>query len=251
MIDIHTHIIPQIDDGSKSIEESINMMKQAENAGFTDIISTSHYIEEGYNVEEDKRKQYMNKLNKLAKIENIDVKLYLGSEIYVTPNMMKMIKEHKASTLAGSKYVLFELPMNNNILYLDEIIFELKSENLIPVIAHPERYKIVQENPNIISEWIERGALIQSNFASIIGYYGKNAKNTMKKMIKANMIHFLGSDAHNSDKYLQIPQCMIKLEKIIGKQKLDLLTNINPKHIIDNQELVVEKVEKIKDGFFK
>lgn len=190
MIDVHSHIIPKIDDGAISFEEAYAMFLEAEKAGFTDIIATSHYIEDYYETDSVKRQLWIQTMNKALKENGINLNLNCGSEIYITQNLVKLIKEEKASTLANSNYVLFELPMNNNILYLNEIIFEIKSSGFIPIIAHPERYAFVQQNPNMLIDLIKQGVLFQGNYASIIGKYGNHAKNTIKKLLKADMIHF-------------------------------------------------------------
>lgn len=251
MIDIHSHIIPQIDDGSTSFEESYTMFLEATKAGFTDIITTSHYIEDYYEVDSITRYAWVVAMNKVLKENNINLNLHCGNEIYVTQNLIKLIKEKKASTLADSKYVLFELPMNNNVVYLNEIIFEIKSLGLIPVIAHPERYTYVQQNPNILIDLIKQGVLFQGNFASIIGKYGNQAKSTIKQLLKANMIHFLGTDCHRSnDIYSNMKEIIQELKKVIGDAKFEELTEINPTHIIKNEEIHILEPIKIKTGFF-
>lgn len=251
MIDVHSHIIPKIDDGSQSFEDSYTMFLEASKAGFTDIISTSHYMEDYYEVDSIKRCAWIVAMNKILKEHNVNLNLYCGNEIYITQNLVKLIKEKKASTLADSKYVLFELPMNNNIVYLNEIIFEIKSSGLIPIIAHPERYTYVQKNPNMLMELVKQGVLFQGNFASIIGKYGNNAKDTIKKLLKANMIHFLGTDCHKSnDVYIKMNDIIQELKKILGDEKLEELTETNPRHIIKNEEFNILEPIKIKTGFF-
>ena len=251
MIDIHSHVIPKIDDGSKSFEESYTMFLEAEKAGFTDIIATSHYMENYYETDSITRHAWVQAMNKVLIENKVNLKLHCGNEIYITQNLLKLIKQKKASTLADSKYVLFELPMNNNVKYLNEMIFEIKSLGMIPVIAHPERYAYVQKNPNMLINLIEQGVLFQSNYASIIGYYGKNAKNTVKKLLKSNMIHFLGSDCHKkNDIYSKINEIVIELEKVLDKSKIEELTTINPSKILENKEIEISEPTKIKTGIF-
>lgn len=160
------------------------------------------------------------------------------------------MEQNKASTLANSRYVLFELPMDHMVNYLEEVIFEIKASGLIPVIAHPERYRYIQQNPNFVGDLIKKGVLFQANFASIGGYYGKKAKQTLVKLLKANMIHFLGSDAHQIEKYDIIEENIKELQKVITKEKIEELTMINPKHILENTEIQIEEPRTIKKGLF-
>lgn len=251
MIDVHSHIIPKIDDGATSFEESYTMFNEAVKTGFTDIIATSHYIEDYYETDCVERQAWIEAMNKALKENNINLNIHSGNEIYITQNLVKLIKERKASTLAGSKYVLFELPMNNNIVYLNETIFEIKSSGFVPIIAHPERYAFVQRNPNMLIDLIKQGVLFQGNYASIIGRYGNHAKNTIKKLLKANMIHFLGTDCHRkNDIYIQMNDIIQELEKLLGVEMLEKLTTINPSHIIKNEEFSIPDIVKIKMGFF-
>ena len=238
MIDVHSHIIPKIDDGSCGLEETYEMLKNAKEAGFTDIITTPHYIEGVYNVNSAKKNEIIEKLNVYSKEKNMNIHLYSGSEIYITLNMLELLEKNEAQTLANSKYVLFEIPMNNNIVYLEECIFKLKSKGYIPVIAHPERYKIVQQNPELVKDWINRGAYMQCNYLSIIGKYGNKAKKILKKLLKSNLVHFLGSDAHKAFSYTQIGKCIKKIEKYIGKEKLEELSTNNPLCIINNEDII-------------
>lgn len=250
MIDIHSHIIPQADDGSKSIEDTFNMLKEAQNAGFTDIISTSHYIEGHYELNKLDRQAWITALNTGIKKENININLYTGAEIFVSESMCDNIKNNIIGTLNNTRYVLFELPMNTKVMYLDEVIFNLISMDLVPIIAHPERYSYVQKNPNLLIDYIELGVLFQSNYASIIGYYGKEAKNTVIKLLKNNMIHFLGTDNHRSNTiYADMNSILEELKKVISEEKIELLTDINPRKIINNEEIATEQPIKIKEGF--
>lgn len=139
--------------------------------------------------------------------------------------------------------------MNSMVKYLNEVIFEIKANGLIPVIAHPERYSYVQKEPNFVLELVKSGVLFQANFASINGYYGGKAKKTLIKLLKANAIHFLGSDSHNSKKYDDISNDINKLEKIISHSKLEELTVTNPKNIIENKQINIEEVKPIKTLF--
>ena len=234
MIDFHSHILPNIDDGSASMEETMNIIQEAKNAGFTKIISTSHYIEEYYESDEQERLELLNQVNK----EFQDIELCLGNEIYLTSQMTELLKDKKASTINNSKYVLFELPMNAKPFNAKETVYRLIENGYTPVIAHPERYSYVQDNPEYVEELWEMGALFQSNYGSIIGLYGRKAEKTVKKLLKQDLIHFLGSDVHRENQiYPKIPKIIKKLNKVISQDKIEELTTINPQKVLDNEEI--------------
>lgn len=236
MIDFHAHILPNIDDGSASMEESINLIKEAEQAGFTGIISTSHYLQNYYECDEKERRRILAELANQVKVADAEAempKLYLGSEIYISTDIVELLKEGKASTINETNYVLFELPMNSKPLFAKEVVYKLIENGYNPIIAHPERYSYVKEDIEFVRELKSMGALFQSNYGSVIGMYGSSAKKTLKKLLKEDLITFLGSDVHAVGQiYPKIPKILRKLEKWISHEKLKELTTLNAEEIL-------------------
>ena len=251
MIDFHSHILPEIDDGSRNIKETYDMIKEAYNAGFTAVISTSHYIDGSYDCDKQTREKLISDITSELEKNNINIKIYNGAEAYVSRDLNLLVKENKLPTINNGRYLLFELPMNSKVLFLEDTIYNLLSINVIPVIAHPERYTFVQEDPNMLLELIEKGVLFQMNYGSPSGFYGKEVKKTAIKLLKANMIHFLGTDAHRHNSlYTKMGELKNNIIKIIGEDKFKELSEINPGHVINNEEIEIEKPTKIKKFFF-
>lgn len=251
MIDMHSHILPQIDDGSRDIEETIDMLKEASNAGFSTIVSTSHYYLGYYEVEEEERMEHIKTIINKLQQEKINLQICNGSEIYVNQDIAKWINQHKASSINGSRYVLFELPFHQQIQNLQDIVYSLLSNKYVPIIAHPERYEYVQKDPNILIDLIELGVLFQSNYGSVIGQYGKQAKKTVTKLLENDFIHFLGSDAHRHKSiYTKIPSAVEEMSKIISENKIKELTTTNPKLVLENKNIDIASPKKIKKGLF-
>ena len=239
-IDIHSHILYGIDDGSKSIEESINIIKEHIKMGFTDIVVTPHYIENSkYETNNIDKENILKNLKQELKKQNININLYLGNEVFVNNNLEELLKKKEISTINNSKYLLIEFPMNEKPKDINNIIYELKIKGIIPIIAHPERYDYVEKNPNLVLEWIEEGALLQSNYGSIIGVYGSGPQKTIKKLLKKDLIDFLATDIHypNNKIYLNIDKIRKKIKKQISEERFIELTNTNPKKIIENKEI--------------
>lgn len=234
MIDFHSHIIPNIDDGSKSMDRTLEILEEAKEAGFTHIISTSHYIENYYECTEQERQELLNKIK-----ENSDgIELFLGSEVYFSENMIDLLKDKKASTINGSRYVLFEFSLNSKNMMAKDIVYRLIENNYIPVIAHPERYSFVQDDIDFIFDLVEMGALLQANYGSIIGMYGKKAQKTLKKLLKENVISFLGSDVHKPEQiYPMIPKAIKKIKKIISEERFEELSTTNAQKVLNDEEI--------------
>jgi len=230
MIDLHTHIIPNIDDGSRSVEDSIRIAREAKENGFSAIFCTSHYLEHSYNVEKEENDKLFNELKK-----QLDIDIYSGNEIYISPNILECIEEGKVQTLNDSKYILTELPMENSVPYLKDVIFKLVSKGYIPIIAHPERYQFVQKDYKSLIELTKMGVLFQMNYGSIVGVYGRKAKKSAKILLKNDLIHFLGTDTHRADFiYNDIEKIKKKITKIIGEEKFIELSETNARPIIES-----------------
>lgn len=241
MIDFHSHILPNIDDGSRSIEETFNLIREAKNVGFDAIVTTSHYMEGYYETNVPEREVWLNAICENMQVKNIDMMLYLGNEIYMSENIIKLLEERKASTINDTSYVLFELPLNVEPFNLYDVIYELQQYKLVPILAHPERYSFVQKEPELIYDLVEKGVLMQANYGSVIGQYGKKAEMIVLKLLEGNMIHMFGSDVHRQNTiYPRIPQILAELNEIIGEEKLEELTTTNPNLVIHNKKIEIE-----------
>lgn len=237
MIDIHSHIIPNVDDGARSVEETFNILKEAQEAGFTDVILTSHFLLNYYETNAQELIFWKEKLQEVLKKQGTKINLHSGMEIYITNQMEELLENKKILTLANSGYMLIELPLATNVKYFDYVVYYLEAKGIKPIIAHPERYKCVQKDPDIVEEYIEKGCLIQCNYGSIVNLYGREAEKTIKTLLKKNQVHFLGSDVHRKNgTYLIILDAIKKIRKIIGENKINELTTINPKKILQNEE---------------
>ena len=237
MIDIHTHLIPGVDDGSKSVEDTFKIFEEAQSVGFTDIILTSHYLTNYYEPKVEELVFWKEKLQEILQAQGKKINLHSGMEIYISEQLGELIKDNKILMLANSKYALIELPMSTNIKYLDHIIYLLESIGVKFVLAHPERYKCVQDNLNLVEEYIEKGCLIQCNYGSILGNYGAEAKKTLKQLLKKDLVHFMATDCHKKcGIYLEIPKAIKKIEKIVGKDRLYEITTSNAQKILNNEQ---------------
>ena len=207
--------------------------------GFTDIILTPHYITDYYENSGKNIKLLKNSLQKIVDEQQIGIRLHEGMEVYLAEEIETLIKNGEIITLANSNYILIEFPMNSIARYVDDILFLLKNMGYQVIIAHPERYKFVQEDIGYAQKWVEHGCLLQANYGSIVESYGKEAKKTLKKLLKLNLISFLGTDTHRQGTiYSEIPLILKKLKKYISEEKIYELTEINPKKILENEVII-------------
>ncbi len=238
MKDLHTHVMYGIDDGSRTLEESMTMLEKLSNEGVTDVMLTPHYIENSkYNCNNKNKKQLFTKIKQEAKKRGININIYLGNEIMVNNNIMNLFNTEIA-TLNASKYLLIELPMEKEFDDLDLVIKELTNNGVIPIIAHPERYSYVKDNYKWLEEYLKMGVLFQSNYESLFGKYGKEAKKTIKKLLKHNMVHFLASDIHHESSKCNLKKLHKKLKRIIkSEDNINDLLNNNFTKVIKNEDI--------------
>lgn len=234
MIDFHSHILPGIDDGSRNEEETKNLILEAKSVGFDKIISTSHYAIDCFETPEYKRKELIEELNN----EENYPEIILGSEIFITYNILDLLKEYKASTINGTNYILFELPLRHHFPNFKDVINKLRENEYRLVLAHPERYTIIQKDFDLLYELSDLGVLFQSNYGSILGVYGFSAKSTVKKMLKNGLVSFLGTDVHRQGSiYPQVPKALNKISKLVSDEYLDDLTTNNALSVLNGENL--------------
>ena len=234
MIDFHSHILPAVDDGSKDYDESTRLLIEAKQAGFSKIVSTSHYAVDCFEIPEYKRKKLIADL----KQEKDTLDIVLGSEIFLTYNILDLLKEYKPSTINGTNYILIELPLRHNFPNLKDLLNKLKNNNYRLILAHPERYSIIHKNFDLLYELKELGVIFQSNYGSILGMYGGTAKRTVKRMFKEHLVSLLGSDVHIENSiYPKIPKAIKKIEKIISEEDFKKISTDNAEIILKGENL--------------
>ena len=247
MIDIHSHILPEIDDGSRGIDETMAMLKEAEKVGFKEIITTPHYFEGYYESNEVVREELISNIKTQMNAQRISVSLYTGNEIYITEDTMNNVKLRKASSLNHTKYVLVEFDLNVKPMNMLNLIYKILKERYIPILAHPERYGFIQQDLMILKELASNGVLLQCNYGSFVGMYGKKAEIIAKKLLRNNMISFLGTDAHRANSiYEKVPEIMKELTNLVGEAKVDEITDSNQRKVLCNRDIEACEPKEIK-----
>lgn len=253
MIDIHSHILPGIDDGARNVEESMDLIRQAYSNGVTDIIVTPHYMTgSDYISDNAEKRKVITRLKYYVKKEKIPINIYLGNEVFVENDMLKYKKNKQITTLNNSKYLLFELPLNYKFNGLNDVVFNLEANKIIPVIAHPERYACVKEDPSIIEDLINKGVLFQCNLGSFLGVYGKKSKEIVILLLKHHAITFMGSDIHRSGNefYNRIDEVKNIMRKYIDDSEIEDIFVNNAKRVLEKNVITKSKFTPFKKTLF-
>ena len=233
MIDIHSHVLPGIDDGAENFADSVAILRGLSQQGITDVIATPHYVtSSSYKSTAVVNQQLLKALNHQVKLAKIPIRVYLGNEIYIDPQIASLLRVNHISPLAGSRFVLVELPMSGEYVDYSDILMSLVYEGYQVILAHPERYHTIQNNFTIAEELVEQGILLQCNLGSFIGQYGRHAKKTVRKLAKKHMIFAFGTDIHRQRDYSEITLAQRKLRRYYKKDELNQVLVKNPAMII-------------------
>jgi len=201
--DIHSHIIPGIDDGSKSMDESISLLKEFEKFGYKKLITTPHIMDKAYNNSKESILVNLEKLKDECKRENINIMLEAAAEYYVDAGFLALLEKGELLAI-DYEYILFETSYIHRPVELESVIHNIKMAGYKPLLAHPERYKYIKNLEKEFLELKEQGVLFQVNLNSFVGYYGKQAKIHAMYLHESSMISFLGSDVHNQNHILSL-----------------------------------------------
>jgi len=203
-VDLHSHLIPDIDDGVQSWDESLSILCQLNELGYKKVITTPHIIQNYYPNTPDKIRRGVVELNKKTAEIDLSISVEAGAEYYVDDHFAKQVKNKEEFLFFGDGYILIETPFMNKPLFLEETIFNLQANGFKPILAHPERYAYLQNNLELVHSLTALGLFMQVNISSLTGYYSKEAQKLAKYLIDTNQIHFLASDIHNQKHLNQV-----------------------------------------------
>ena len=233
MIDIHSHILPGIDDGAKDFSDSIAILRGLSEQGITDVIATPHYVNgSSYCSTAAENRQLLKSLQSQIKKAGLKINVYLGNEIYIDRDIAGFVSSRTVSSMAGSKYLLVELPMSGEFEDYEDILISLVYSGYQVILAHPERYHTVWKDFALLEDLAEQGILFQCNLGSIIGQYGRKPQKTIKKLAKNKLIFAFGTDIHHQRDYSEIAKAQAKLARYYDQSELRKLLVTNPRKII-------------------
>lgn len=237
MVDIHSHILPGIDDGAKKISDSLEMIKRSFGEGSTHIVATPHYKKGHFDTDFREVKVIVSGINKLLDEEGLKGKVYFGQEIYFTDDLLNLYKDGIVGTINDSRYMLIEFSMSKiNKSEVLDCMYELNLLGITPIIAHPERYKDIMKDLSFINDFVDEGCLFQLNAGSLRGDFGKEVKKTAEKLAKHRVYSFIGSDAHNNINRVTGIKDGIELLNSIHKDYWKILQK-NSIALIENEEI--------------
>ena len=240
MIDIHTHILPEIDDGAESLDDAYEMALMAVRSGVKALVATPHSNQsvDFPDNELQKQKKAFAEFKQILHQEKVPLKLYRGMEIWSSVDMVEKIKLGKLITLNHTPYVLIEFAFDEEPWWIEAIIEEIQEAGLIPILAHPERYFSVQDEPYLLQEWREIGALAQMNKGSILGRFGRDVERTAEVLLRNRLFSCIASDAHHA--YIRttdMKELYYYLQRHYSLKEQDRLLRKNPLSILQGMKI--------------
>lgn len=234
MIDLHSHILPELDDGSQSLRESLAMARMAVDSGITAMVATPHCIDDR------SREVYAawELLREVLREHEVPLKLLPGMEIFGTPDTARLLQEGRLLTLNGSRYPLIEFPFHSTGEEETWILRSVCRAGFRPVVAHPERYAWVQRDPEILNRWHRMGCLLQVNRGSLLGRFGRHAQETAIELTDRGFAAVVASDAHSPQ--VRTPWMKDVWELLSGEfspRCAKTLLQDNPRRILKNEDI--------------
>ncbi|MBD3414632.1 MAG: hypothetical protein GF421_09400 [Candidatus Aminicenantes bacterium] len=240
MIDIHSHILPGLDDGAKELNTSLEMARIAVEDGITTMIATPHLFRGSYSVSGfDAVNKAQKSFTKALKENNIPLEILLGAEVHVCHHLVDEIKAHRDFlVLNQSRYMFMEFPSDHVFSGVKDLIFELMTEGIVPIIAHPERNSVFRRNPHYLYELLEMGVFSQVNQGSFNGVYGTRVQDAVYRFLELGYVHFIATDCHNTWVILpRLSEAVRKAGEVIGEEKAKALVKDNPLCVVENREI--------------
>ena len=239
--DLHTHILPGLDDGSPDSEVSQAMLQMAAEAGTTDIFATPHTISGSYLSAWDTILEQADRLNRYAAANRLSVRIHPGAEVAMDWSLLEMLTAPGPYCLGGGRFILVEMPLGSLPTYADEFLFTLQTRDFCPILGHPERNPDVKKDPLRLQPWLDRGIFVQMNASSLMGTMGSRTQAAAKALLDTGQVHFIGSDAHGVGvRRPDLRDVTAALKKLLGTEGARLLLQKNPERMLDGKPDEIE-----------
>lgn len=222
ILDIHCHLLPAIDDGPKTWDESLDMARIATQNGIRVAVTTPHWIlGTQWQPKPEEVINKVNEFNEKLKANEIPLTVLPGMEIGISENLDKLYKSGRLLTLGQGNFLLVEVPFGSLPYGIEEILFGIRAIGISPILAHPERSQEIQKNPKRIVEFVRSGAFVQVTASSFTGYFGEEAKICGLELIKMGLVHAIASDAHSRrERPASLTKGLMVLEELIGREEV-------------------------------
>jgi protein-tyrosine phosphatase len=197
--DLHAHILPGVDDGAKTPEDTIAMARVAADSGTRTILATPHRKDVTENWSVQHIRELVAEMNRRIRSEGIELELVLGMENHLDLDLPDEVARGRALPMNGTRYILVEMPFFGRPNYIEDVLFKLQLQGLTPVLAHPERIEAFQQDVELLASFVERGMLSQITAGSLLGHFSGPVKRFTHTLLRRGLAHIIASDTHHPD----------------------------------------------------
>lgn len=235
MIDIHCHILPGIDDGAETTQESLDMCQIAVDDGIKVIVATPHFTPGRFEPASTTVFSLIDALQKQVDEARLDLKILSGADLAVSPEYLAYIESHEHITInKSSKYVLAELPHAGAPIGWEDFLFKVIDAGITPILTHPERNPSFMKDPLSLRKFVDYGGLVQVTAMSITGDFGKDIQVTVATLLKEGLVHVIATDAHSTENRIPVlSEAVDMASDIVGKDVADAFVTTVPQAIVD------------------
>ena len=234
MIDMHCHLVPGVDDGAQTKDEVKELLQMQYDGGVRTIILTPHYRKDMFEADSETVIKRATFVKQMTIDMGLDMEVYLGCEYHANNDMIEELQQNECYRLNGGRYVLVEFSSAHSYAKVRNWIYQLITSGYKPIIAHIERYPMVVDKTENLEELIRLGAMLQVSSGAVLGEHGFSTKMLTRKLLKKQMVHFIGSDAHDTtERYPNLDACATYVEKKYGTAYAKKIFITNPRCILE------------------
>ncbi|MDP6402788.1 MAG: tyrosine protein phosphatase [SAR202 cluster bacterium] len=240
--DLHAHILPGVDDGPKTAQDTLEMARVAVEDGTQVLLATPHRKD----ITEDSSVEYVRRLideiSGLFQAEGIELTLLLGMENHLDLDLPEAISDGRALSMNGSRYILVELPFFGRPNYLEDALFKIQVQGFTPVLAHPERIEAFQQDHDLLARFVQNGMLSQITGDSILGHFGKDVRRFTRTLLRGGLVHIIASDTHfaTGHRSPKLRHCVQAAADIVGPERAQAMVLDTPRAIVENLPVEVD-----------
>lgn len=247
MIDLHTHILPGVDDGAESLEDALAMARMAQNDGIAAVVATPHRNPWSYRADRADAERRLDEVREACRQGGIEIRLLLGGEAHIAPDLAEQVRNGLALTINDSRFLLVEWPYDQYPGYSEQVIFELRVRGIVPIVAHAERYRIVRRDPNYLATLIERGVLVQVTAESLLGERGPEIRRVTEVLLTRGLAHVIASDSHGIDHRPPVlSPARDRAAELVGEARAWAMVAEVPRRVIDDESIELPPPKVVK-----